>query len=429
MKKSILWICLLLFGVLFACHDDDNACLEVPVAEEDIWFTPVSGGAVMHYRVSGPTDVYAVCARYTDAQGKKMTVSSSVYQDTLVLLGFNEARESVPVEIVFTDKNNVESAPVYRTFSTLVSGPYAFLDGVEMEEAWNGVNLRFNYDGEATGLINVYYVGKNAYTQKTDTLFASNMSIVKEKKEAFFGINFDHDENTVVVEVEDYRGYVAHRKVWTGVKNFASEMLPVSEFELKDPGNWSLEDPLQEFGIKYLTDGDKKGYKRLATGNSNVYYTYCTKNGAKGSYVLVDMKQARVPASVRLYSLFNLTEASIYWNDPFYMNYDDRLPSDIKAYGSNDEEDWALLGSYYTYPYESAANGWGNSYVGPLKTRTQMDLVDPRYCEIVFKLGEDAYRFLKVQVDGTFSKNSGLWANTKENISYHELEVYVKKED
>lgn len=58
-----------------------------------------------------------------------------------------------------------------------------------------------------------------------------------------------------------------------------------------------------------------------------------------------------------------------------------------------------------------------------------MDLVDPRYCEIVFKLGEDAYRFLKVQVDGTFSKNSGLWANTKENISYHELEVYVKKED
>ena len=159
MKNSIL-ILLLIFG-LFACEDDETR-LDVSIPEDSIWFTPVNGGAVMHYNIPGPTDIYAVRARYTDAQGKMIEVSSSVFVDTLSLLGFNEARENVPVEIVFTNKNNVESEPIHRTFSTLVSGPYAFLDNVEIEEAWNGVYVRSNYTGEGTGLVNVYYVGLNA---------------------------------------------------------------------------------------------------------------------------------------------------------------------------------------------------------------------------------------------------------------------------
>ena len=428
MKNSIL-ILLLIFG-LFAC-DDDETRLDVSIPEDSIWFTPVNGGAVMHYNIPGPTDIYAVRARYTDAQGKMMEVSSSVFVDTLSLLGFNEARENVPVEIVFTNKNNVESEPIHRTFSTLVSGPYAFLDNVEIEEAWNGVYLRSNYTGEVTGLVNVYYVGLNAYTQKMDTLFADHMTITSGESEQFFEINFDDEENTVIVEAEDYRGYIAHKRIWKGIKGYASEQLPASEFEVTDPGNWSLEDPTQKLGIQYLTDGDIKGATRLANGKSAEFFTYCTKNGAMGSYVLVDMKQSRVAASVRLYLFFSMNDAGIYTYGPFNQNYNDRLPCDIKIYASNDANDdagWVLLGNYYTNPNEPAANGWGNSYVGPLKTKEQMDAIDPRYCEVVFKLSEDTYRFLKVQVDDVFN-TTPIFSNMNENVSYHELEVYVKKEN
>lgn len=150
-----------------------------------------------------------------------------------------------------------------------------------------------------------------------------------------------------------------------------------------------------------------------------------------GSYVLVDMKQSRVAASVRLYLFFNMNDAGIYTYGPFNQNYNDRLPCDIKIYASNDANDdagWVLLGNYYTNPNEPAANGWGNSYVGPLKTKEQMDAIDPRYCEVVFKLSEDTYRFLKVQVDDVFNTNP-IFSNMNENVSYHELEVYVKKEN
>ena len=57
-----------------------------------------------------------------------------------------------------------------------------------------------------------------------------------------------------------------------------------------------------------------------------------------------------------------------------------------------------------------------------------MDAIDPRYCEVVFKLSEDTYRFLKVQVDDVFNTNP-IFSNMNENVSYHELEVYVKKEN
>ena len=123
MKNIWLFLCIFFF---IACEDDENY-LDVSVPAESITFEPVSGGAIMRYSLPRPTDIYLVQARYTDAQGQEMKVSSSAYLDTLELLGFNAAMTGVPVEVTFLDRNNIESQPMNFTFNTLASAPLRFL--------------------------------------------------------------------------------------------------------------------------------------------------------------------------------------------------------------------------------------------------------------------------------------------------------------
>ena len=427
MKNIWMIISLLLLG---ACSNDDDY-LDVSVPENCITFKEIRGGAIMRYHFPGPTDVYSVCARYHDAQGNEMMVQSSVMLDSLCLTGFNEARENVPVAITFFDKNNLESKPMYKTFNTLSSSPYAFLDSVQVNEGWNGVTLDYSFTGEETGLLNVFYIGKNPYTGKTDTLYVDNFNIKNGKNSVFFGINFNQEENTVVLRTEDFRGYNARTRVWEGVRAYPTQQLLPSEFTLKDPDGWSLEDDTKKYGLKYLTDGDTKGFQRFDAKKNVECYTYVTRvGGADGSYLVVDMQQPRVPASVRLFAMFDLSRAGIYFYNPeFYQNYNDRLPSSIKLYASNDEENWEEVGSYYQNPDQTPSGpGWGYTYVGPIQTREQMEAVDPLYCDVVCKLGEKAYRYLKVECNDVFNTNPGMFGNVGRYVSYHELEVYVKKD-
>ena len=428
MKQIWIFICLFILG---ACSDDEKF-LDVSVSESAITFEAVNGGAVMRYDIPASTNIYIVQARYTDAQGQEIKVSSSVFLDSLELMGFNEERQNVPVEITFKDKNNVESEPMRMTFNTLSSVPYMFLDSVRVESGWNGVTVSYNFNpsGNVSGLANVFYVGTNAYTQETDTLFVDDFVIEKGTNEVFFPVDFEYEENTIIVRTEDYRGYNAHTRQWDNVRSYASEQLPSSEFVLEDPEGWSQEDETARLGMQYLTDGDKNG--RILLENSDTYdcgFTYLTNaGGADGSYVLVDMKTARVPASVRLYGMFQLD--GIYLPEPLYYNYRDCLPCSIKVYASNDQTEWVELGSYNQNPTITPAAGeWGSTYRGSIASIEQLEALDPMYCEITCKLQDSPYRYLKVEVNDTFDTNPGVFGNEAGYVSYHELEVYVEKND
>ena len=391
----------------------------------------VNGGAMMRYNLTEPSDIYLVRARYTDAQGQEMMVSASVYQDTLELMGFNEARQNVPVEVTFLDKNNVESAPMRMTFNTLSSVPYMFLDSVRIDAGWNGVTLSydFNPSSEATGLVNVFYVGTNAYTQEEDTLYVSNFMIEKGSNEVFIPINFDYEENSVVVRAEDYRGYNARTRVWEGVRSYASEQLPTSEFVLEDPDGWSWELEEYKLGLQYLTDGDKNGKVVLEySGSGDVGYTYYTRAGGRdGSYVLIDMQEERVPASVKIYGMYKLQNK--YLPMLMYYNYIDCLPCSLTLYASNDKEEWVQMGSYWQSPTVTPTSGWGWYFIGFINTVEQLESVDPMCCEIVCRLQDTPYRYLKLEVNDTFNTNPGMFGNESGFVTYHELEVYVEKND
>ena len=425
MKYAILfWM--MAFACLIACTDDEDPVLQVSVPEESIRFVPVEGGAVMYYSLPSPTDIYTVWARYTNAQGEEMALQATAYLDSLNLMGFNEARQNVPVEITFTDRNNVASEPLYRTFSTLDSSPYAFLDSVEVSCGWNGIFINYKFSKEAAGLMNVFYIGTNAYTKQADTLYVDNLQLEKGEKQVFFPINFEYDENTVVLRTEDYQGYNARTKCWSGLRAYASEQLPASEFELLDPEEMSMENEQKAYGLKYLTDGDVKGENRLLYKGDSKYYTYMTKAEGVGSYLIVDMKEPRVPASVRLYGMFDLSSAGLYFNDEFHLNYADRLPCKVTLYGSNDQKSWERL-AQFSQKSDGSQGCWGTPWMGPVKTKEEMDQLDPNYCEVICPLGNTEYRYLKVQYDELFNMNP-MFANDKQYVSFHELEVYVKKD-
>ena len=62
MMKNTIFLLLVIFG-LFACEDDDSVF--EPLTEGlEIKFTPVAGGAMMHYRLPNNSDIFAMNIRY-----------------------------------------------------------------------------------------------------------------------------------------------------------------------------------------------------------------------------------------------------------------------------------------------------------------------------------------------------------------------------
>ena len=98
MKNAILLF--LIFG-LFACNSDENIGFDVPVEfRKDLSFRPVPGGAVMNYYLPRNPEVAGIRVRYNDVRGMEMVLSGTYLSDSLLLLGFNEKRENVPVDSI-----------------------------------------------------------------------------------------------------------------------------------------------------------------------------------------------------------------------------------------------------------------------------------------------------------------------------------------
>ena len=64
------YICLLYMFVLFWACNDDESMFNVGIAQENISFKAIPGGAVMYYELPSDLDVMAIRVRYKDAFGQ-----------------------------------------------------------------------------------------------------------------------------------------------------------------------------------------------------------------------------------------------------------------------------------------------------------------------------------------------------------------------
>jgi len=196
----------------------------------------------------------------------------------------------------------------------------------------------------------------------------------------------------------------------------------------------------------YLCDSLSLGGFNGATQNVPAYVSYVNGNGdiseeyattfstadsgpyAFGSPIIVDMKEAKVPASVRIYTqlMAKETYSRPVWNGMSWTC----LPCDVTVFGSNDKETWTEL-SHYSESDEFTDNSWFNVNHTVQRmnvlTSAEMDEAEPVYMDVTCPVSDQTYRYLKVVPNKSFSYDIQMFANTSEYIYMQEMEVYTKK--
>ena len=437
--KKYLFI-LLILGIL-GCQDDETL-FDVSIPRENISFKPISGGAVMYYKLPVDENVFSIQVRYRDARGEELVCTGSYACDSLVLAGFNEARQGVPAYVSLCNHKHELSRAVEMTFDTEDSAPVAFFDKAEVKSHWNGFSLIYESPEIVNGMAHVLYVGNNPLTKEVDTLLLKSFPISKGRDTLFFALQQESALNTVVVRTEDIRGYRVKQRVWKDVEAYQVKQLASQSIELLDPRNCILDDDKYKVGKQYLFDGDLNGIGCKTGHTAFQYYTFVAGPGAVGAPFILDLKEPIVPAYMRLYGILN----TISWPGknasgsgimgPIWNGwYITKLPNEVIVYASNDKDDensWERIGYFHEGSTLPLADRWARRTMDPNFRITLIDellVADPCYMTVEFPASDKTFRYLKFVINDTFenTKNSPLYdQNLEKYVTFNELEVYVK---
>ncbi|MGI6224422.1 MAG: DUF4959 domain-containing protein [Prevotella sp.] len=469
MKRLLVYLVASLMLFATSCSNDKDS-VSNPLSDSDLQFTPVAGGAVMHYKL--PTDnpdIVGVHVRYSDCYGEPILRTGSVFSDTLQLVGFNEAQENIPCEVSLQMRNGDESAPIHMSFSTLDSDPITFINSMEVESGWNGFSLNYFASQDVKGVYHVFYLGVNPYTQQEDTILLDTQSIMAGGDTVIYHTKQLKDKNTIIVKAEDYRGHIVKQRQWE-----VEAMETVKHDGIKIYYDNSVESDNLKLGVQYLTDGDTNGWRWFESQDAHKSYTFISKRNGVGegsSPMYVDIGEQIPTAQIRIYAyLFNGNASGCgagvpCWNsyacsqietniigqelNNYYCN---RLPCDIDVYGcresatSTDFENmaWEKIGSFKEPNNKIATDGikacWFfgchdlRSFTNPSKDVTESDAraLTPKYLSIDFKAAGqgDGYRYLKLVFNDTYKYVSDTSSGTNtflKVLTFNELEVYTKK--
>ena len=453
MKNSI-WILLLILGFL-ACNDDD--VVFEPVTEGlEIRFVPVAGGAMMYYSLPNDRNIFAMNVRYKNWQGGDVLKVGDYGSDSLLLDGFTEKKEAIVAQVSFVNHRNEESAMQEYSFSTLNSAPWAFFEDLEVSSTWNGFQVAYQTPGVATGMAHVFYLGENPLTHQPDTIPVSSFPILQGGDTIQFEMDRKLEKYTVVVRTEDFQGYRVKQEIYPGIDAFLTEQWTVTADNF-NVGGLSVENEKAKTGLKYLFDGDLKGKERmeffLSTRDPNivntgheVYGTFLAGPKAFEKPMVLDLKEQKTPAWLRLYALIPTqskhAQGNVALGDIWLGWYDNKLPCKLSVYGHSTTADpnadgWVYLGGLDQNPKaETASDKWSYRHIEPTvggiglpKTWEEFNYADPMYVDVMCPVEDHTYRYLKIIIHGTFDTKltPSTTPNTKEYITLHELEVYVKK--
>lgn len=438
MKK---WIYIFLAVCLFcSCQEDDGVTFDATVGQDAFTFTPIPGGAVMHYQLPDNKEVMGLKVRYRNAQGEEVLRSASYACDSVKLIGFNEAQQGVEAFVTLCNRANVESVPVRVTFDTEDSGPVAFFESLEVRPGWNGFNLKWDVPEGAEGLMHVFYLGESPFTEGVDTLLIGSYAFTGGEGEREFTLQQESSAHTVVVRTEDFAGYMVREGVWEDVASYKVGQLQAEDIKFIDVNNLSKEDPTAALGYMYLFDGDTKGRLPII---ENQYKTFLAGPDAIGAPFVFDLGAETQIAQVKMYCMlyirdFPYNTSPIPYSDVWNGQYQNKLPCSVTIYGTNNYDDrssWVEIGKYEEAPDTPNENRWCQrcaanwDYLYNLRAATweELENTEPESFTINVSADEGMYRYLVLVVNDTYiTKYAHMDQNPNNYVTFQELEIFAK---
>lgn len=464
-----------------ACKDDDTIRFDVPVEfKQPLSFREIPGGAVMHYYLPDDKGIYGLRVRYADHWGRPVTINGSYASDSVVLTGFTEARQMgvnpVKAQVSFFNSDMAESDPIDVEFGTLPSATVAVFENLTVNPFWGGFNVTYTSPEQVSGMVHVFYLGENKYTNQTDSILMGTYPISEGGDTLNFVLQQVMDSTTVIVRTDDYRGNRVKQEIFPPMPCLSMQSLKYKEnFEFwipkgKDGEDYVITSDEFKIGFDYLFDSDTKGVQyrnaRLKTGELYKYHTFMA-----GPYIFedkvrfcIDLKEPRVPAAVRLYAYLCYESDYPRVNDGSWMitfpeyaaqlwegSYTSRLPCKVKLYGTNQDPETVKIGSedcalLFTLPDSPAftssfCKSWAQdtderggkkrkNYMEA--TDAEVEAADPIYLNMLCNYSGATYRYLFFVIEDTYNNatygGSGEEGNIREYVTFQELEVYVKAE-
>lgn len=435
---------LLLFLLLsFIACNDDNSLFEVSTDGLKFDSRPIPGGAIFKYSLPNNSDIFSINIRYRDCHGNSILKSAGYGGDSILLDGFTRS-EKVAAQLTFSDNYGKESTPIELEFSTEDSAPWSFFDDMEISTSWDGFQIMYGKTTVATGMAHVFYLGLNPKTQKQDTILVQSFPINAKGDTLHFTPKQEKVAYSVVVRTEDFAGYRVRQEIYRDVISYNTEQKIITQENYNDNG-LSVENYQAKTGLKYLFDGELRGKERFLNASDDgkkatiVFGAYVAGPQAIGKPLIIDLKEERAPAKIRLYTLYEKmgkifppTGANEPLGQVWNGFYEDKVPCKATIYGTNDlsnQDGWVKLGTLDEDPkaefpwYLAPANAVQPSNLADLESRK------PLYIDIVLPPNDTPYRYLKCVIDGTYDlkKSNGIDYNTQKYFMLTELEVFVKK--
>ena len=289
MKKLIYLI--MAVWAFTSCNDSDEA-FTVEISAEGFHFTPIMGGALLQYTLPDDPEIIAINVRYQDVYGNPILKTGSNSTDKLTLTGFNESVNNIPAQITFLRQDYTESQPIDIQFGTLDSSPICFINNAEVQSGWNGCTLSFDNPEGTTGMAHVFYLGSNPIDQQPDTILIESFPLSAGADVKHYTPKQKSAFHTIIVRVEDYRGYMVKERVWENIQAFNTERLDPALFDIFYANSWEV--PEEKLGLQYLKDGDVNGATWFEERNRHFYYTFISKENGVGENsepMYIDLKK------------------------------------------------------------------------------------------------------------------------------------------
>lgn len=200
MKKLIFFFAALLIGILSnSCkkegridHIDMNAPAPAQISDVQVLANP--GGAILTYKIPIDPNISYVKAVYEIQLGVFREAKSSIYTDTLSLVGYGDTLSHV-VKIYSVGKNEKESVPILINISPLAPPVKTVFKDLELIASFGGVRVLFK-NAEQANLAIVLMIdstGQNTwsklttfYTKALEGGFSARGLVSKESKYAVF---------------------------------------------------------------------------------------------------------------------------------------------------------------------------------------------------------------------------------------------------